>query len=182
YTAYKDNRKATSVFDDICKRLGWSGEPPENLPSFLDERSKDKVQFSSWTKNDFPWDLPPGAEHWVLWIRGLHTSVDAFHPKRGEEHLLPVGYGDPTRLSVLQDYVEIHNLFGYSGMPESHVNGFKWAKAFHENGKLWKHESTGQTVSRREGERAIRWVGRHTTNFIKERFPEEKYAVLWNRS
>ncbi|KAI8460125.1 hypothetical protein BY996DRAFT_6409636 [Phakopsora pachyrhizi] len=167
---------------DILKLLNWEENSPVNIPDYLDQRYEGKPHLSLYKLNDYPWSLPPGVEHWVLWIRGHQTSIEAFKLSDDDEGSLPAGYDSQERLEVLQDYVESCNLFGYYGVPEVRVNHFRWAERFHENDRLWRHETKKQTVNREEAEEAMRWVGRHTTSFIKKRFPEDQYEVLWNRN
>lgn len=132
--------------------------------------------------NDFPYDLPAGVEHYILWTRVSAITREAFAPRDGEavpDH----SFNDPSRVEALIRYVEHYDFYGWYGIHDEDVeNSFALSSFAHATNPVWHDPESDHTVTREQGAAVMKWLGRHVAAAIQPHFPEDEFQVLFNRS
>jgi hypothetical protein len=82
------------------------------------------------------------------------------------------------RVAALMEYLNEHDMYGWTGLPPAAVNRFRQSSA--ENHE-WTSKS-GVSITREEATQAMRWVARHTDRLIEEEFPASRFETVWNRT
>lgn len=131
---------------------------------------------------DFPYDLPAGVEHYILWTRVSAITREAFAPRDGEavpDH----SFNDPSRVEALIRYVEHYDFYGWYGIHDEDVeNSFALSSFAHATNPVWHDPESDHTVTREQGAAVMKWLGRHVAAAIQPHFPEDEFQVLFNRS
>ncbi|PLW28492.1 hypothetical protein PCASD_17475 [Puccinia coronata f. sp. avenae] len=161
-------------------KLGWPGRiVPQQLP-YLSERHYGDSELVRFKENDFPWRLSQDVKHRILWFQLPMVTPEAFkrldhdppYPNREYENI----HGQ--RVAALMEYLNEHDMYGWTGLPPAAVNRFRQSSA--ENHE-WTSKS-GVSITREEATQAMRWVARHTDRLIEEEFPASRFETVWNRT
>ncbi|PLW44544.1 hypothetical protein PCANC_08119 [Puccinia coronata f. sp. avenae] len=112
-------------------KLGWPGRiVPQQLP-YLSERHYGDSELVRFKENDFPWRLSQDVKHRILWFQLPMVTPEAFkrldhdppYPNREYENI----HGQ--RVAALMEYLNEHDMYGWTGLPPAAVNRFRQSSA-----------------------------------------------------
>jgi len=174
-----EGKNHQQVYDRIMSENNWQnmeGAVSGNLLEVTEDPKYVSIQ-----PNHFPYNLPAGVEHWMIWMRVSPVTREAFAPRGGEAVPDP-SFQDPSRVEALIRYIDHYDFYGWYGIDDAHVMKFALSSFAHATNPVWKDPESAHTVTREQGAAAMKWLGRHVAAAIQHKFPEEDFQVLFNRS
>ncbi|CAH7678513.1 expressed protein [Phakopsora pachyrhizi] len=176
YEDYVRGRSKEQINDDIWAKFKLSREPLDKtsvneLPLIDENIWNYKRKLVVLAKCDFPWSMPKGVEHNILWYATPDVTAKSFELKLGEQGIVPERFKDPKRIPILMDYLQDNELMGYFGIDDPKgvelIENLPWGRNIHPGKQPWKHKNGIDEVTIEEGKEAIKWAGRHITNALK---------------
>ena len=118
--------------------------------------------------------------HRIVWFQPPMVTPEAFerldhdpsYPKREYQDI----HG--PRVAALIEYLNEHDMYGWTGLPPAAVNQFRQSSAEKD---AWTSKS-GVSVTREEATQAMRWIARHIDRLIEKEFPPSHFETVWNRT
>ncbi|KAI7945079.1 hypothetical protein MJO28_010774 [Puccinia striiformis f. sp. tritici] len=164
----------------IQRMLGWQDKPPRT-GNFWDEKIYHDPKMIQIIPNEYPFGLPDGVEHWMMWTRESPLTPDLFKPLPHED-VPNQDFLNPVRVEALRRYINHYDFYGTSGISQEVLKDFVPSAFFHPGDKVWVDPESTETVTRTEGAEAMAWAGRHVATVIHTKFSPKEYEILFNRS
>ncbi|KAI9610529.1 hypothetical protein H4Q26_006671 [Puccinia striiformis f. sp. tritici PST-130] len=149
--------------------------------NFWDEKIYHDPKMIQIIPNEYPFGLPDGVEHWMMWTRESPLTPDLFKPLPHED-VPNQDFLNPVRAKALIRYINHYDFYGTSGISQEVLKDFVPSAFFHLGDKVWVDPESTETVTRTEGAEAMAWAGRHVATVIHTKFSPKEYEILFNRS
>ncbi|POW08835.1 hypothetical protein PSHT_09390 [Puccinia striiformis] len=160
----------------IQRMLGWQDKPPRT-GNFWDEKIYHDPKMIQIIPNEYPFGLPDGVEHWMMWTRESPLTPDLFKPLPHED-VPNQDFLNPVRVKALIRYINHYDFYGTSGISQEVLKDFVPSAFFHLGDKVWVDPESTETVTRTEGREAMAWAGRHVATVIHTKFSPKEYEIL----
>ncbi|POW13610.1 hypothetical protein PSTT_03572 [Puccinia striiformis] len=139
----------------IQRMLGWQDKPPRT-GNFWDEKIYHDPKMIQIIPNEYPFGLPDGVEHWMMWTRESPLTPDLFKPLPHED-VPNQDFLNPVRVEALRRYINHYDFYGTSGISQEVLKDFVPSAFFHpETRSGW----TPSQLKRSPAQRAQKpWLG-----------------------